>query len=113
MRSSDTVGHIARWVFVSTVRHRCRGSVLSRHGQERRHTKPTQFVKLTLSSDDRLAPRVEVALFDSAGEQISEVEVWAGPVFQGESNVKVIPLNTSSRITEATASCTASIIGYA
>jgi hypothetical protein len=75
-------------------------------------TKPTQFVQLTMSSDDRVVPRIEVALYDSAGDQIDDIEVGGGPVFEGEPNVTVIPLNTNRRITEATESCTASVIGY-
>ena len=75
-------------------------------------TKPTLFVRLTLSSDDRVVPRVEVVLYDSAGHRIDDREVGGGPVFEGEPNVTVIPLNTNSRITVATESCTASVIGY-
>jgi hypothetical protein len=75
-------------------------------------TKPTQFVKLTMSSDDRVAAVVEVVLYDSTGDQVDRIEIAAGPVFQGESKLKVIPLNTNGRITKATESCTASVVGY-
>jgi len=75
-------------------------------------TKPTQFVQLTLSSDDRVVSRVEVSLYNAAGHRIDAIEVGSGPVFEGESNVTVIPLNTNRRITQATDFCTASVTGY-
>ncbi len=75
-------------------------------------TTPTQFVKLTMSSDDRVAAVVDVILYDSSGNQIDRIGIAAGPVFQGEPNLKVIPLNTNRRITEATESCAASVVGY-
>src|SRR3954466_8792602 len=57
-------------------------------------TKPTLFLKLSMSADDRVVPVVEVVLYNSASDQIDDMQIGAGPVFQGESNEKVIPLNT-------------------
>ena len=76
-------------------------------------TKPTQFVKLSLSTEaERLGPRVNVVLFDDSGKQIYEGEYNAGPVFSGDPNVVSFALQTPPRVTRATASCAASVAGY-
>ena len=76
-------------------------------------TKPTQFVKLSLSTEaERLVPRVTVVLFDESGKQIYDGEYNAGPVFSGDPNVVSFALQTPPRITRATASCSASVAGY-
>ena len=76
-------------------------------------TKPTQFVKLSLSTEaERLVPRVVVILFDESGKQIYDGEYNAGPVFSGDPNVVSFALQTPPRVTRATASCAASVAGY-
>lgn len=74
-------------------------------------TEPTQFLKLTMSADDRITADVRVVLFDASGKQIFEDDLHVGPVFKDDPNVKVIPLGTDRTVTAATASCTASVIG--